>query len=430
VIGIVADDITGANDIGTMFAKAGYITHVYPYESFHPAAGVSAGGERPDVVILDTASRLDPPRMAYEKVQDATSRLKAAGASLWINKTCSVFRGNVGAEFDAMLDSLGASFAVVVLGFPKNGRTTVDGKHFVRGLPLEESEFRNDPVHPMTSSDLVEILGGQTERRVARLGERTSALTPEMLRERLEAAESRGGYVILDVETQEDLRTIAQAVRDDYVLCGSSALSEELATTLSRGRPTSETRPLPIVQGVGVLCAAGSLMPQTAGQIDYLRDKGIPVFELDTLRLFAPGDRADELGRLSDALVGALRAGSHAAVHSSNDPVRVAETKRIGAALGRTGEEVSRLVSEAIAELAGAVMARTGQNRLVTAGGETSAAVCHKLGVKGMKVWKEIEPGVPSCLTLTEPPLMLVLKSGSFGSPGFLYRALQHVMEQ
>ncbi len=429
MIGIVADDITGANDIGTMFAKAGYITHVYPYEAFDPSTAGASGRERPDVVILDTASRLDSPSLAYEKVRDATNRLKAAGAALWINKTCSVFRGNVGAEFDAMLDTLDASFAVVVLGFPKNGRTTIDGRHFVRGVPLEESEFRNDPVHPMTSSDLVGILSAQTKRRVARLGKRTSELTPAELRARLEREKTLGGYAILDVETQEDLRTIAEAVRGDYVLCGSSALSEELATTLSETRPAAEEQPLPAVEGVGVLCAAGSLMPQTAGQIEYLRERGIPVFELDTLRLFSPRDRAAELERLSDALVDALRSGSHAAVHSSNDPARVAETKRVGAAIGLTGEEVSRIVSEAVADTVGAVMARTGQNRLVAAGGETSAAVCHKLGVAGMKVWKEIEPGVPSCVTLTEPPLMLVLKSGSFGSPGFLYKALQHVTQ-
>ena len=36
-------------------------------------------------------------------------------------KTCSVFRGNIGAEFDAMLEALGLEFAVIVLGFPRAG---------------------------------------------------------------------------------------------------------------------------------------------------------------------------------------------------------------------------------------------------------------------------------------------------------------------
>ena len=31
-MGVVADDITGSNDIGIMFAKAGYRTRVYNFE--------------------------------------------------------------------------------------------------------------------------------------------------------------------------------------------------------------------------------------------------------------------------------------------------------------------------------------------------------------------------------------------------------------
>lgn len=47
------------------------------------------------------------------------------GVRQYIDKQCSVFRGNIGAEFDAMLDELQEEFAVVVLGFPDNGRTTL-----------------------------------------------------------------------------------------------------------------------------------------------------------------------------------------------------------------------------------------------------------------------------------------------------------------
>lgn len=63
-IGIVADDITGANDIGLMYAKAGLRTDVYPLESRNPAAVAS---DRPDVLVIDTNSRLDSPENAYRK---------------------------------------------------------------------------------------------------------------------------------------------------------------------------------------------------------------------------------------------------------------------------------------------------------------------------------------------------------------------------
>jgi len=90
-------------------------------------------------------------------------------------------------------------------------------------------------------------------------------------------------------------------------------------------------------------------------------------------------------------------------------------TAKTGAGVIRICLEISRLVSETLAEVTACALADTGQNRLVVAGGETSAAVCARLGINGMRVWKEIQPGLPSCVSLNDPPRMLVLKSGSFG---------------
>jgi uncharacterized protein YgbK (DUF1537 family) len=39
----------------------------------------------------------------------------------------------------------------------------------------------------------------------------------------------------------------------------------------------------------------------------------------------------------------------------------------------------------------------------------------------------EIEPGLPSCLTFGEKPLLLALKSGSFGKPDFFPKAIDHL---
>ena len=87
-----------------------------------------------------------------------------------------------------------------------------------------------------------------------------------------------------------------------------------------------------------------------------------------------------------------------------------------GAGVVRICLEISRLVSETLAEVMARALADTGQNRLVVAGGITSAAVCAQLGINGMRVWKEIQPGLPACISLNDPPRMLVLQSGSFGN--------------
>ncbi len=160
---VIADDVTGANDIGIMYAGAGLDTYVYSF-----CDGREQDYRQCDVLVVDTDSRFDTRDTAYRKVYEALKGAPRDGVRQYINKQCSVFRGNIGAEFDAMLDALSEEFAVVVLGFPDNGRTTVDGIHYVFGTPLAESQFARDPVHPMTKSSLMEILQEQTHRTVGR----------------------------------------------------------------------------------------------------------------------------------------------------------------------------------------------------------------------------------------------------------------------
>lgn len=432
MIGIVADDITGAGDIGIMFAKSGMDTHVYPLRD--AVAAVPTGGSGPDVLIIDTNSRLDRPEEAYAKVFEATKKLAQAGCKTFYNKTCSVFRGNVGAEFDAMLDALDASFAIVVLGFPKTGRTTIGGIHYVRGVKLEQSEFRHDPVHPMTRSDLAGILQPQTKRKVDRIDIGIVNEGSGMLREAIAAKKTACSYLIIDVLDQASLKIIAEAVKDEPVLCGSSALAEELAALCRPGSPDLGTFPnpaeaLPSRRG-GVLCAAGSLMPQTAAQTRYLREKGVAAIELDSLLLLDAKRSAEHRREVTDEASRRLGAGEDVLLYASNEPEKIAETKRLALLQGLDNTAVSRFVSEVLSETVRRVCDRTGQRQIVAAGGETSAAVCGKLGISAFRIHKEIEPGLPSCESLEPGRRLIVLKSGSFGGEDFLWKAIRHLKEE
>ncbi len=414
IIGVVADDVTGANDIGIMFAKWGYLTHVYAYDHFEASYRPEA-----EVCIIDTNSRLDAPQVAYDKVFAATKALQRLGCKQFHNKTCSVFRGNIGAEFDAMLDAPGHEFAVVILGFPKNGRTTINSVHYVRSIKLEDSEFRRDPVHPMTRSNLVDILQTQTKRRVGAI--QHDVIEQGQLSEPLEQMRRDYQYVILDVTDQQMLKTIASVVHDYPVLCGSSAIAEELPAYWSTP-PQPYTVSLPEQKGLGVLCAAGSLMPQTAAQIEHLRQRGIPVFELDPIQLFI--DREHAISQIAVEIIAQLQAGTDVVFHTANRADIVDKMRIEGTSRGLSLSEVSRIVSAAIADVVALCVERCGLNRLLIAGGETAAAVCERLGIYGMSIWKEIQPGLPLCLSLTEPPMLLVLKSGSFGSSDFFEHAI------
>jgi len=97
------------------------------------------------------------------------------------------------------------------------------------------------------------------------------------------------------------------------------------------------------------------------------------------------------------------------------------------AQLGITDVDAGRCISLAFEAIARQVREATGLTRYLVAGGETSDSVSRGLGVRTMRIFQEIEPGVPvmTARTFSGEELALVFKSGSFGSDAFLLSAAQ-----
>ncbi len=172
--------------------------------------------------------------------------------------------------------------------------------------------------------------------------------------------------------------------------------------------------------GMGILIAAGSLMPQTAAQIEHIARKGATRFQLQTDSLLDESARDAHIHELSTHASECMRGGRDVIIHTPNH-------RQVQEEADALNTEFSRLVSATLAEVTARILAETRQNRLIVAGGETSDAVCERLGVNEMRILSEIEPGLPSCVSLSEPQRVLVLKSGSFGKEDFFERALAHL---
>jgi len=421
MIGVLADDTTGANDIGIMFAKHGYLTQIATWPDGDALIDASA-----DVIVIDTDSRLDPPALAREKVLAATRRLIALGCTPLHKKTCSVFRGNIGVEFDAMLDAAGGHFAVVSLAFPKNGRQTLHGIHTVNGERLENSGFVRDPVHPTLESDLVKILSAQTRRRVGLIDLATVRAGAPALRAALQAQRATCEYCIVDAVEQGDLTILAEAAHDFPYLAGSSALAEELPKFWPRRTPRDPLVGKDFSSPRNVLTIAGSLTPQTKAQTAALIATGVPAATLDSRLIFSPINRTKEISRIITVVLANLRAGRDMLILADQADAVVAETKALGERQGLDPLTSSKAISAALADITLEVMEEAGLKRLVIAGGDTSGTICRRLGIRGNYVLKEIAPGVPSGLTLGRE-LLIVLKSGSFGGPDFFAAAASHL---
>jgi uncharacterized protein YgbK (DUF1537 family) len=413
---VIADDVTGANDIGIMYTKAGHNSVVYNYDKLQPKMEFQE-----DVVIIDTNSRFLNYKDAYQRVYDATKRFEKHQIHQFIDKQCSVFRGNIGAEFDAMLDALKENFAIVVLGFPDNGRTTLQSIHYVHGVKLENSQFQQDPVHPMTESNLVDILQKQTKRKVSAITFEELDRGVEHLKKLIQLRKMDSNYVILDVRNNQDLFIIAQAVQNEKIICGSSALAYYLGL-LHQSEPTrcNNDHTLCVNDNDKVLCIAGSLTPQTKAQVEYIKQRNYPVIMLDTTKLFEPKEAEEEKARILRSYHEVYEKSDIVVIHSMNKSMDVQRTKDLAKGYGMDNTVVSEMVSNTLSELAKRIGDTYHVQKYIICGGDTSASFCNKRNIIGMKILEEIEAGLPTCQSITKPYEHLVLKSGSFGSEQFI----------
>lgn len=413
LLGCVADDFTGATDLANTLVKAGMRTVQLLGV---PRAGLQIPNA--DAVIVALKSRSNPVDEAVATSLAALEWLRKAGASQFYFKYCSTFdstdRGNIGPVADALLDALGAELTVFNPAFPTNKRTVYKGYLFVGDELLSESGMRNHPLTPMTDPSLVRVLQRQTAHKVGLVQYGTVIQGAAAVREAIGSLRKSGvRHVILDSITDEHLYTLGEACAALPLITGGSGMAMGLpANFIREGRlRKGESAGLPRVTGATAVLA-GSCSTATLGQVARMRETH-DTFELDPLAIAAGQDVAAAAlawarPRLSEKPI---------LIYSTANPDQV---KSVQGRLGR--EHAGALVEQTMGRVAQGLV-ECGVHRLVVAGGETSGAVVGALGVEGLAIGPEIDPGVPWTFSIGEPTLALALKSGNFGGPDFFTRA-------
>lgn len=416
LLGAVADDFTGATDLCNTLVRNGMRT-VQLIDV--PDAGDAVPNA--DAVVVALKSRTAPTDEAVRLSLAALDWLRHAGASQILFKYCSTFdstdAGNIGPVADVLLDALAAEQTIFCPAFPENARTIYKGYLFVGELLLSESGMRDHPLTPMRDPSLVRVLSRQTPHQVGLVPFAAVARGPTAIRADLDTLRRAGiRHVIIDALRDDDLFAIGEAVADFPLVTGGSGIAIGLPENFRRAGSlvsTGHADMLPQIAGLAAVIS-GSCSPATLAQVAAMRTAR-PVFEIDPLAL------ADGVDQVGEAL-------AWAAVRLADGPVLVsasAPPERVRAVQEKLGRErAGALVEAALATVAKGLVER-GVRRLVVAGGETAGAVVKALGVRGLRVGPQIDPGVPWTASLEEPPIALALKSGNFGADDFFLRAFR-----
>jgi uncharacterized protein YgbK (DUF1537 family) len=412
LIGVIADDLTGATDVALMLKREGM-------RVVQCAGEPTAGRPLPDAdaVVVALKSRTAPVDDAIRQSLASAQALLAAGAKQLMFKYCSTFdstdEGNIGPVAEALMAETGAKSAVFCPAFPANRRAVFQGHLFVGDVLLSDSPMRDHPVTPMRDANLVRVLGRQTRLPVGLIPYAVIEEGPEAIAAAIAEHEKAGPVMLVcDAVSDRHLRDLGTALRDAPLLTGGSGIAMGLPANF--GFAAGETGQAKMDAPPGrCLVLAGSCSEATRRQVAAAIEAGLPAFQLDPLA-------AEPLDAQAEAALRWLATQDQArpaVIYATAAPDAVAAAKQ---ALGadRAGAQIEQAISRIAT---GAVEA--GARRLLVAGGETSGAVVAALGVTVLEIGPEIAAGVPWTRSIGAPDLALALKSGNFGADDIFVKA-------
>jgi D-threonate/D-erythronate kinase len=405
---ILADDLTGAADSAIAFARRRLPATV--------VWGDTRPEDHPDAIVLayDAATRELDVVQAARRHREILSRFLHPRALLF-KKIDSTLRGHPAEEIAAMLDVIlahePASLIVFAPSFPAMGRTVRAAQVCVHGVPLPFTEYWREGSEPALAN-LVHLLesAGLHARNIDLTTVRADSGA-------LSTALAKGGpagsavVAVCDAETDDDLARIAKVSlagdRPTFFI-GSAGLAHALAQIVSRAgaprRPPHRCEP----STHGTLVVVGSRSQASR----------------DALTQVPALPRTQRVSVEPELLGGDLKSAVH-----------VALSQAVGDSLAAGIDVVVDIAPTAFARGAGnpqlvsalatllAPAARVA-SALVATGGETAAAMLARLGVEGMRLLDEIEPGIPLGLTLGGVSLPAVTKAGGFGNEDCLNRII------
>jgi 3-dehydrotetronate 4-kinase len=414
LLGAIADDFTGATDLCNTLVRRGMRT-VQLIDVPPPDREVVDA----EAIVIALKSRTISAQEAVEKSLAALAWLQKAGARQILFKYCSTFdstdKGNIGPVAEALMDALGTDFTLFCPAFPETGRTIYRGYLFVGDVLLSESGMRDHPLTPMRDPSLVRVLQRQTRGLVGLVPQFEVTRGPGAIRDAfasLKQADFR--HAIIDAIEDRDLEAIGAAAADFKLITGGSGIALGLPENFRRQgllRSGVSADTLPLITGAAAVLS-GSCSPATLAQVAYMRERA-PTFTVDPIAIAEGRDVAGEALDWAKPLLG----DRPVLISATAPPEAVAE---IQCQLGR--DRAGMLVEETLAAIAHG-LAAGGTRRFVIAGGETAGAVVQALGITGLRIGRQIDPGVPWTMSLGEPALALALKSGNFGAPDFFLRA-------
>ena len=412
-LAIIADDFTGSNDTGVQFSKKGLKTVV----SFELDKIKKISGQT-DVVVVDTESRADEKKVAYEKVYKVAKNLKYQNIDYIYKKLDSTLRGNIGSEIEGAMEGGGYDIAIVAPALPANGRKTIGGNQFVHDIPLEKTEIAEDPVTPVKYSYVADIIGEQTEKEIGVINIKDVIQGKDNLLDKLiDQVKAGKSIIVIDSISKKDLDVVAETINEfdrKCLLVGSAGFAESLPEALElTTQDKKEYRMSGAVAGI-----VGSVSDISREQINYAREyiDGLTVIDVN-LENVLNNDFESEITRIRNEINSKLKSNKDVIIRSAKERQMVEKARKIGGDNGLSEREVSGKIAQFMGQMARELYFNKEIKALFMTGGDIAIKSASIIGAEASNIVDEVLPGIPLSYLAGEdlPQKPVVTKAGAFG---------------
>ena len=400
MIGVIADDISGAAEIAGVGLRLGLRAEVL-------VKGRPSG--QADLVCVDTDSRNCSASEAARRAAAAAKLLRRAGANWIYKKVDSVLRGQVAAEIQAVRKALKLKSVLLHPANPSLGRTIEGGKYFIRGRLIHQTEFARDPAHPRRTANVSKLLS------------RTPTFPIQV--SKLGAPLAAAGVSICESTSPRDVQLWAGRTQPDMLPAGGAEFFAALLvtqTTKPNGRACHSVRAgtrlksgtqrtdAPYDSGLE-LFVCGTTSQSCQKFIQATRRTGTPIFSLPGELAWGVDFTRPALKAVSDQVLAALQKHSRVILHIGLPPVL-----EIPFAQRLTGH---------LTQLAAAVLKQTAIRRVYAEGGATAVELARRMGWTRLTVVREVAPGVTTLAVNGDASVQLTIKPGTYVWPAEIQKA-------
>lgn len=424
IAGIIADDLTGANDTALQFHLRGANTRILLNDEYIPPKK-----EETEAWAISTESRNIEEWEALEKVEKAVKTFaENFSFEYYYKKIDSTLRGHIAVETLTMVEILGYDAAIIIPAFPQEGRITVGGYHLLKGVPLGRTEIAMDPHSPILESHVPTLLKSQLKENqkdlVGTIDLKTvmNGAGPILIKIN-ELIKEGKKLIVADSTSITDIEQLALAIKkcDKKLLpagtaAGAQVLGKSWLSGIERERDSVKLEKLP------KFIVSGTATNITAEQINKLENSddynNVNFIPLNTSNILNGVN-----GEIVERIVTNLRSGVTVVVHTSHLIANFDGFSDDSFNAELTKEKLAIKITDYLAELTKQVLQEI-DVVLITLGGETSYKCCKAIHSNELKLIDEVAPAISLCSD--EMGRWIVTKSGNLGNTRTLIDILDY----